>query len=261
MRFLKNLRISTVSWIFVVVLMTSGVGFIASSIVAVENITDIRTIWDEFQAGRSEKARALNAVRKEIGYGGMIHQFKNFVLRQDAPRIRRVNAKLGGVAEAVTRYRALGTNAQESQALDALDNALESYGNALAQAERLVAAGKSPQQIDDLVRIDDAPAIAALNVLDGIIAERIGGNAALASKPQIVAALYKAMGYGGMIHHFKNFVLRHDHEKLRSVRGSLDAARMGVGLYLGHPLNKTESKAVRDIAGVIEAYARALVQV
>lgn len=261
MGFLKNLHISTVSWVFVIILTVAGGAFIASSLVAVENASSIRAIWDEFQAGRSEKARALNLLRREIGYGGMIHKFKNFVLRQDATLIAGVNTKLGAAAAAVSRYRAFAPDKQEIRALGYIDNMLGAYAQALSKTSRLIAEGKSPSEIDALVKVDDIPALGALDTLDEAITDNVGAIIMQAGKPQILTSLRKAMGYGGMIHHFKNFVLRHDHGRIQVVEVKLDAARKAVEQYQSHELNNTEQRAILDIYGVIEAYGRAIVLV
>ena len=50
--------------------------FATSSLITTDNISTIKKTWDSFEESRSEKAAALSALRKEIGYGGMIHQFK-----------------------------------------------------------------------------------------------------------------------------------------------------------------------------------------
>ena len=118
MNFLKNTRISTIGWVFVFALAVAGGLLAASSFLTIENISTIKTTWNKFEESRSEKAAALSALHKEIGYGGMIHQFKNFVLRHDKDRIRIVNAKLGGSASAIARYRALDLNEAERKAID-----------------------------------------------------------------------------------------------------------------------------------------------
>ena len=64
------------------------------------------------------KTNIMSDLRSVIGYGGMIHQFKNFVLRQDTPRIEKVRGKIAAAREAVARYRQFELTAAERAALE-----------------------------------------------------------------------------------------------------------------------------------------------
>ncbi len=48
--------------------------------------------WDRFNEVTFSKEAALGELRGAIGFGGMIYNFKNFVLRQDVPRIKKIKA-------------------------------------------------------------------------------------------------------------------------------------------------------------------------
>lgn len=67
----------------VAALVTIGVIVVAVGITVVTNVDTVSSTWERFQKGRSEKAHAINALRRELGYGGLIHHFKNFVLRRE----------------------------------------------------------------------------------------------------------------------------------------------------------------------------------
>ena len=49
----------------------------------------IRSTWRSFERGPAAKAITLNDMRASLGFGGMIHEFKNYVLRMDAERLAR----------------------------------------------------------------------------------------------------------------------------------------------------------------------------
>ena len=228
------------------------------SLVTFNNISDVKEIWDGFEENRTEKASALSALRKEIGYGGMIHQFKNYVLRKDVGRIGVVNAKLGGAASAIARYQALGLNEAEQIAIGDILKMLKSYADALSQATELIAEAKVPSEIDHLVRIDDAAAIRGLDILDAEVTKISGGVTGKPSKSQTVVRLRKAMGYGGMIHNFKNMVLRHDHQIMERALKDITAAREALRLYAERILSDAERKAITDISVIVSAYEVAL---
>ncbi len=258
MGMLKNLRITTIGWIFILVLVSVGIAFVAIETITIKNISKIETTWDRFEEGRSEKARALNALRREIGYGGMIHRFKNYVLSQDREHADVVHIKLGGAHSALARYRALGLNDTEKAALQDVENMLAAYAEALIQARALVDEGALPEEIDSKVRVDDGPAFRGLEVLDGAAGTTATGATMGLSKSKALAQLRKTLGYGGLIHHFKNFVLRHDHALLEITRQDIANAWKAINGYNEGNLNDREKKAVLDIAAVIDAYAIAI---
>ena len=261
MNFIKNTRIKTTGWVFVIALMIAGGIFITSSLITFNNISTVKDIWSRFEEQRSEKASALSALRKEIGYGGMIHQFKNLILRRDNERIAIVNAKLGGAASAIARYRTLGLNKTELQAIEDIQKMLDSYSTALFRAASLAAKGTPPREIDKQVRIDDTAAIQGLDMLDAEVTRLSGGGGTHLSKSQAVATLRKAMGFGGMIHNFKNVVLRHDHSTVEQTIKDIATARQAINQYDERSLSDAEKRAITGISEVLSAYETVLAKI
>lgn len=254
----KNFHINTIGWVFVIALALCGGLFATTSLVTIDNISAIELTWDKFEESRSEKASALSALRREIGYGGMIHQFKNFILRQDETKLATVHAKLGGSASAIARYRALDLNKIETKAIDDIQIMLDNYTWALSFTSALIAEGKSPIEIDERVRVKDTAALLGLETLDKEVSRDRSNTTSTSSKSHTVARLRKAMGYGGMIHNFKNMVLRHDHKDLDRVNQNISDAMAIIGQYAKRSLNHSEMQALQDISKVINAYKAAL---
>lgn len=140
---------------------------IVTTLITVRGINDLGNSWVDFESGPARKIGYLQELNAAIGYGGMIHQFKNYVLRRERSRIVKVQTKLRAATVALTAYRAVGVNAKESAALETLTATLVAYVDALAAAEKLAADGKGPQAIDKVIKIDDAPALAAIATLNG----------------------------------------------------------------------------------------------
>jgi signal transduction histidine kinase len=254
----KNIRISTIGLALVIAMVSAGGLLGAGSLLTVANISDIQTTWDKFQATRSDKAAALNVLRRELGYGGMIHQFKNFVLRQDRTLVDIVNAKIGGVNSAIAHYRALNLNDKERESLDSIQRMVQDYTHSLALADDLVQLGQTTKNIDHRVKVDDTAAIAALDQLETEIsaAREIKNNEI--TKSEAVAGLRKALGYGGMIHNFKNMILRNDPNYLDLTHLDISYALKDIDLYRQRPLNPAEQAALKTITDTINAYSNAL---
>ncbi len=134
---MRNAKIKSLSRLFVLALILLGAVSVSSALIAINSTSKIQASWETFELGRSEKARALGALRKETGYGGMIHQFKNYILRQDQARTGVINARLGGINAAISHYATLGLDAEEVAALDDIRLAVDEYSKNLSIAEQL----------------------------------------------------------------------------------------------------------------------------
>jgi methyl-accepting chemotaxis protein len=255
---LLNVSIKNLARSFVLTLMLVGGVSIIGELIIFTNISSVQKTWDKFELGRSEKVRALNALRREFGYGGMIHLFKNYVLRQDQTQVANVIAKMGGINTVISRYSALNLSNDEEAALDDIRKVVGAYFKNLIVAETLNEQGKNPTEIDQLVKVDDFPAINALTILEQNAERDFKTSEPILSRPHLLAKLRKSLGYNGMIHHFKNFILRQGQERVTATKNHLDVAKGVLALYAGHSLNAAESKAVMDILNVVNAYSKAL---
>ena len=258
---LDNVKIRTMGKAFVAVLVAVGAILISASLVINGAVGDISTAWDDFQGDRSNKARLVNTLRAEIGYGGMIHQFKNYVLRHDDKRIAKVETRIAGAVSTIEQYEGLGTSEAEQAALDAVRGVLAAYGQALEKARSLTAQGESARDIDRLIKIDDRPALDGLARLDEFVAAEVGRDGGRRTKTQLIAAVSAAVGYGGMIHQFKNYVLRHDAQRIDKIRARLDGTDAILDEYAALGVNDAEGTALADIRGVMDAYGEAVATV
>ena len=85
--FMRNLRIGTLGMAMVVLLVITAGLVVASSFLTMRSVTSITETWVDYEKGPAQKVAILNDMSSALGYGGMIHQLKNFVLRRDRPRI------------------------------------------------------------------------------------------------------------------------------------------------------------------------------
>ena len=164
--FMRNLRIGTLGMAMVVLLVITAGLVVASSFLTMRSVTSITETWVDYEKGPAQKVAILNDMSSALGYGGMIHQLKNFVLRQDRPRIVKIQRKIREVTVALVSYQALGVSASEKAALAQIGTVVAEYADAVALVERLASEGKSASEIDALVKISDKPALAGLSALN-----------------------------------------------------------------------------------------------
>ncbi|PLS21755.1 hypothetical protein C0U40_09710 [Amylibacter cionae] len=107
----------------------------------------------------SELAARMLKFERELGYGGLIHNFKNYLLRPDETGYRdaarknvdRLLAELDGLSRLVEHL-------DMASGFQATRRVITQYSVAIDRVESLHDQGLSPAQIDPLVRIDDSSA-------------------------------------------------------------------------------------------------------
>ena len=147
-------------------LILAGFVAVTGSLLTMRAAARVATTWTEFEHRIAAKSDLVTQLRQALGYGGMIHQFKNMVLRRDAQRVAAVRANAKAAERELDAYRGIGADAEEAQSLQTIGAMIASYESAAETAERMINAGKTTAEIDQAVKIDDGPALAAFAKLD-----------------------------------------------------------------------------------------------
>ena len=109
---------------------------------------------------------AILRLERSIGFAGLIHSFKNHVLRPDEPVFRQnAIAQFDRAMVELDELEALTARAGIDFDPQALRDTLVSYRQELDHATELAAQGLSPFEVDEFVRIDDSAATEALSGL------------------------------------------------------------------------------------------------
>ena len=72
---------------------------------------------------------------------------------------------------------------------------------------------------------------------------------------EILNQITRHLGYGGFIHHFKNYLLRRDEHYLNLLEEDLDALRRSISLYRLFQLSERERHALTQLTAVVDRYA------
>lgn len=196
---------------------------------------------------------AINSVVAAMGYGGMIHSYLDAVLRGRAELAAEASHRIGAALLALEEVAALD-NANRSDA-QVLRDTLAEYEQNLTKVEFLHSVGIKPGTLALKLSIDDEQAIRAL----GNIVGRHGGEDAR-SKVQLVRSLRRALGYGGAIHAYKNYILIRSDRYADEAEARFSEALQLVETYQDFDLSGGEYAALRDIGKVIAAYRAGLRQ-
>jgi PAS domain-containing protein len=154
----KALMIWLAAGVLAVLLLGYGTGL-------VRQINDSHRTWLDYADRALRVDQALHRLTEHLGYGGLIHDFKNYVLRQDAKHLRNFEGHLAAVYAALDAYLDLPLSEAERGALRAIRLTVDEYAGKLEVAKVLVAEGRPPEVIDKLVKVDNTAALAGLALL------------------------------------------------------------------------------------------------
>ncbi len=139
----------------------------------------------------------LAQIVRLMGYGGGIHNFKNYVLRDREEYSSAARADFARILDVIAGLeRGDELNAAEQQALKAVKTVVESYATTLDWIADLRKKEWRIEDIDRVVIIDDTTAVQGLDTLR-----------ARWTWTDLEEIEFQ-FGYGKAIHNFKNYVLR-----------------------------------------------------
>jgi methyl-accepting chemotaxis protein len=155
----------TISRKLTVLVLINSAGLVALGLAALWGLKSTKTIWFDFQQTVEARRQTVRELREQLGYGGMIHNFKNYVMRgaNEPGYLQKFGVNVTAVREAINHYRSTrGTTSMEADKLAVVLQTVENYFLQGSKAEQMHREGKTIEEIDK-------PALAALADLDRIL--------------------------------------------------------------------------------------------
>jgi len=111
---------------------------------------------------------ALVANMKElVGYGGMIHNFKNYVIRGKSKYANKFNLQYNQLLFLVKEYKKKeNISKDEIKLLNDVVNVFTTYKNGLPYVIKATQNSMTVKELDKIVKVSDGPAVKALNILN-----------------------------------------------------------------------------------------------
>jgi len=114
----------------------------------------------------SAKGRLLVDLVRDFGYGGAIHNFKNFVLRNTSKYQERFEKNHEDITNILDQIYVLPeTTDKEKAHLKIIQDTITEYQTAIATVSEMFEVGKTVAEVDSTVKIDDSPALEAIKEL------------------------------------------------------------------------------------------------
>jgi methyl-accepting chemotaxis protein len=149
---------------FYLVMAFMAVSFLFSGLFAWLPIDQADKRWYDYQSRVAKRQSLLSEIKSQFGYGGAIHNFKNYVLRGTEKYGERFLKNHQALSLLLDDYGRLSDlNAEERTALKAIRQVADNYRGMYDKILPMVQAGETAQVIDGVVKVSDGPA------LDGFI--------------------------------------------------------------------------------------------
>ena len=257
---MKNLRISMASRLLLIAIIVTGVIQVANVLRITTNLETIEDAWTEFQAAQNEKVRVLGEVRAHLGFRGLIDHFKVYMVRQQDQNLQDIRKSTDRAMAALKAYGGLDLDDAEKKALATITETVASFQQKAGEIESLTYDAVPPAEIDKRIQVDPAPALQALAALS-VAAEGKKKAGAKKTKSELLNHIRAKLGFGGLIHDFRNLVIRHDAAIADTLKANVAAITAEVADYRSLGTSEREAKLLTDLGTVIAAYGKAAEQV
>ena len=139
---------------------------------AINQVTKLR----EIAFDKVLKNKIISNIKYIIGYGGLIHNFKNYLIRGDEKYAENFNTQYIKLLQSIQQYKDLSTTTKkELESLDKIESIFSNYQKNLLIIQKNKNS-TSIKNIDKIVKIDDEAAIKNIKSLGDNI---LGDNAIL----------------------------------------------------------------------------------
>ena len=127
-----------------------------------ENVNDFR----EAAINKVIRNELLNELQTFIGYGGVIHYFKNYVIRGDQVHLDELLYKNKQLQDLFRRFKRVpGITEEDLSHLQAIEETFAEYFQKIDTVKILLQQGTAIQEIDANVRVDDTRALQSISYL------------------------------------------------------------------------------------------------
>lgn len=250
---LKNISLRKLSLGFTVASLVFVLAVIYALSLSRNNLFNLKTAWLEFNQVRSPKIILLSHLHKAMGYNGMIHDFKNYIIRNENRYENNFQRHAIEAIATINSIRALTSDSEVLRSLDEIKFTIEKYQkNLRVVRNKITYTVTLPEELDQLVKVDDTHAISALETIESIFHKH--KNYTHLNKPHLLVQLNKKLGYGGFIHYFKNYVLRKDERHLVNVSNIFNEINDIISNWKTLTHTENEEAALNDLSRVVSDY-------
>ena len=143
--------------------------FVIMLVLSYETSTRFRQIkqgWQDYSEAADPRGIWISEIRGYFGYGGMIHNFKNYVLRNDEKYAQTLRVQTSYLLDTIDSYQNADPDIIEQDALKRIRSVVNEYSNNIDKITLGIAQNLTPEKIDAIVQVNDTDALQALGLLE-----------------------------------------------------------------------------------------------
>jgi methyl-accepting chemotaxis protein len=139
----------------ILLVVFSAVPLIVLLGVSLVAFNQLRSNWNHFNEVIYQKQEYLTDIVGEIGYGGFIHLYKNYIITGDNDQFTLIEQKHHEISLLIKSYREIGELSEEEDAqLSEIKEMLDVYKNGLSDIKQMKEQGLTPAQIESGINVD-----------------------------------------------------------------------------------------------------------
>ena len=114
----------------------------------------------------ANKHELISEMKALVGYGGLIHNFKNYVIRGTSKYEQRVKNQYSELLSKIQEYKNIGNiSKEELELLSNVESVFAKYNRGISSVITAYNNGTGVKLLDKVVKVNDTPAINSLNKL------------------------------------------------------------------------------------------------
>ncbi len=151
-KLLERIRIRTRLNLLVIF---SAIPLIVLFVMSIIGFNRIRNNWDHFYDVVYQKHEYLNDITAELGYGGFIHLYKNYIISGKLDLYELIFQKHQEIKLLISDYISIGELTEEElESINDLQQMIDLYISKLPDIKKMKSEGMDPYQIDSAINID-----------------------------------------------------------------------------------------------------------
>jgi|GEM_PF-5028442 len=160
--------------------------------------------WQSAVELRDPHPLAVNRLRHQLGYGGLVHNYLNAVLRPDRVAIYGDRFDMGGINAVMEEFESFDVSPLERTALNIVSEELHNLRDDMARMMDGTTQGMTPEEVFAARTVDLTRLARAVDILASISFGNLGDDP---PRHQLTAEFESAIGLDGVVQHTKELLL------------------------------------------------------
>ncbi len=157
----------------VILVVFSAIPLIILLIVSMISFNSINNNWDYYNDVVYKKNEYLNSMINEMGYGGFIHRYKNYIITGAQNEYERCKQEHNLISSLIISYKDLGdVSEEEENYLTTFQEGINVYRDKLDEIKRMHDAGFEIREINSAVYVNYTNYVYSLEILQDTLTKK-----------------------------------------------------------------------------------------